>query len=100
MFLKPSSGGFEPFEVVWPKEEHEGTRLYSLAAREWILSLTWAEHALIKVILYFSTAYSKTLRGIRACLHMSLFIIASKETAKLQTQLFSISLADIMLLQH
>lgn len=64
---------------------------------------SWAKPSMIMVILYFSTAYNETLKGIsffRACLHMSLFIIASKETAEVQTQLFSISLANIMLLQH
>ena len=57
LFLKSSSDGFECLGVTWLKEEHEGTLgtdLCSLAAREWILFLTcsWAEHSVIKVILY------------------------------------------------
>lgn len=56
---------------------------------------------MIQVALYFGTAQSQTLTGIsflQACLHMSLFIKASREAAELQSQLFPISVANITLL--
>lgn len=57
----------------------------------------------IQAALYLGPAQRQTLTGIslfQACLHTSLSIKASKGAAELQRQLFPVSVADIVLLQH